>query len=382
MRRGVTRGLVDRPRPEVGLDLDAGARARGRARSRARSPTASPWRARRTGAAPPRARRSGGPPRSGARARVRGSLALSGPVPVVGVHPELAAGPIPDRRRLTPVIGVGVGAREQPTCSTAQAHLIHRALELRDRSRLVHAGVDEHDPVAGRDRPGVAVRDACHGSGSRSRHRPGITRSPRPSSRLRDMAAHDIRSEPRLGGDVERRRRHAVLRGRRRARSRRRDRLLVARRGRSCRRSARADRARRDPSVPRRAARRVPRPHVRGARRDRLGGPCRGALARVRHVRRPRPVPGVRAQRRAARDRGLRRPHGDRRPDRAPRRLSRQRRRRPPARRASAGRLPRRDAPDPARQRAHTRALVDPGLRPGADRRRRVGRPRRLPEDR
>ena len=46
------------------------------------------------------------------------------------------------------------------TCSSLQADLLERALEVAERARLVHAGVDEHDPVAGGQRPGVAVRHA------------------------------------------------------------------------------------------------------------------------------------------------------------------------------------------------------------------------------
>ena len=46
------------------------------------------------------------------------------------------------------------------TCSSAQVDLVQRPLEVRERARLVHARVDEHDPVAGRERPRVAVRHA------------------------------------------------------------------------------------------------------------------------------------------------------------------------------------------------------------------------------
>jgi hypothetical protein len=55
---------------------------------------------------------------------------------------------------------MGVGARDQSHVLDAQVHLLERALELTHRSRLVHAGVDQHDPVAGSDRPRIAVRDA------------------------------------------------------------------------------------------------------------------------------------------------------------------------------------------------------------------------------
>ncbi len=42
----------------------------------------------------------------------------------------------------------------------AQVDLVHRPLQLGQRARLVHPAVDQHDAVAGGDRPGVAVGDA------------------------------------------------------------------------------------------------------------------------------------------------------------------------------------------------------------------------------
>ena len=79
---------------------------------------------------------------------------------VVGVRPHLAARAVGDRVRLAAVVGVGVGDDHEPHVLDLQADLVERALEVAHRARLVGAGVDEHDPVAGRDRPRVAVRDA------------------------------------------------------------------------------------------------------------------------------------------------------------------------------------------------------------------------------
>jgi hypothetical protein len=53
---------------------------------------------------------------------------------------------------------VGVRADDQPHELEPKVDLVHRALELRERPRQVHPGVDEHEPRAGGDRPGVAVR--------------------------------------------------------------------------------------------------------------------------------------------------------------------------------------------------------------------------------
>ncbi len=66
-------------------------------------------------------------------------------VAVIGVHPQLAPGALDDRRRLAPVVGVGVRADEQPHVLEAEVDLVQRALELGERAGLVRAGVDEHD---------------------------------------------------------------------------------------------------------------------------------------------------------------------------------------------------------------------------------------------
>ena len=68
------------------------------------------------------------------------------------------------------------------TCSTPQAGLVERALEVRQRARLVHAGVDEHDPVARGERPGVAVRHA----------RPGQRQPQAPDAGQDALAAADL----------------------------------------------------------------------------------------------------------------------------------------------------------------------------------------------
>ena len=82
---------------------------------------------------------------------------------VVGVHPQLAAHLLDDRGRLAAVIGVRVGADDQACVLEAQVAHGERAFEVRERARLLHAGVEQDEAVACRDRPGVAVRDAGPG---------------------------------------------------------------------------------------------------------------------------------------------------------------------------------------------------------------------------
>ena len=79
---------------------------------------------------------------------------------VVGVHPQLAARRVDDRPRQPVVVGVRVRAHQQPHVLQAQPGLAQRQLQLGERPRLVHAGVEQHDAVARRHRPRVAVRDA------------------------------------------------------------------------------------------------------------------------------------------------------------------------------------------------------------------------------
>ena len=76
------------------------------------------------------------------------------------VHPDLAARALGDRRRLPAVVDVGVGDDDSWTSSNRWPVRSSASSRLAIEPRLVHAGVDEHDPVAGVQRPGVAVRDA------------------------------------------------------------------------------------------------------------------------------------------------------------------------------------------------------------------------------
>jgi hypothetical protein len=76
------------------------------------------------------------------------------------VHPHLAARPLDDRRRLAVVVGVRVRDDEQAHVLEAQVALLERALEMRHGPGLVHTAVEQHDPHARCDRPGVAVRHA------------------------------------------------------------------------------------------------------------------------------------------------------------------------------------------------------------------------------
>ena len=150
---------------------------------------------------------------------------------VVGVHPEFASGPVADRRRLAPVIGVRVGADEQPYLLELEFDLLHRPLELRHRSRLVHPGVDQHDPWPGRDRPGVAVRDARPGQRQPQPPQPG--QDPLPVRALAGAPSRRTiltRRRLRRADAHYRRDRQALLRGARRPRPRRRRRLLGSRR--------------------------------------------------------------------------------------------------------------------------------------------------------
>ena len=70
---------------------------------------------------------------------------------------QLAPGRLHDRRPLTAVIGVGMGAGHQAGVLEAEVAHRQRPLELLHRVRLVHAGVEEHEAAVAADRPGVAV---------------------------------------------------------------------------------------------------------------------------------------------------------------------------------------------------------------------------------
>jgi hypothetical protein len=79
---------------------------------------------------------------------------------VVGMHPQLAARSVDDVGGLAVVVGVGVRTHDQPRVLEAQVDLCERALQMRERTGLVHAGVEQDDAVARGDRPGVAMRHA------------------------------------------------------------------------------------------------------------------------------------------------------------------------------------------------------------------------------
>ena len=186
---------VDRDaRQQLAIGLDHGRRC----------PESGAALARRSGAAAPRARRSGGRPPGALRTRV-GILGHAAHVLVVGVHPQLAAGALDDRRGLSVVVGVGVRADHQAPCSSRRSHIASARSRLRERVGLVHAGVEQHEPVARRHRPGVAMGDARPGQrqaqakdARAARARPVRARaggpsprrcSPRPRARRLDYAS-------------------------------------------------------------------------------------------------------------------------------------------------------------------------------------------------
>ena len=145
VRGRVARCLVDVPRPEVALDDDArdqrtvGLDHRGDPR-RDRLVSIGVTAQRLLGhAALPSDLQPPGQRGFGIRGAHHG-------VGVIGVHPELAAGELADRRRLAPVVGVRVRADQQAHELQPEPDLLHRPLELSERTRLVRAGVHQHDP--------------------------------------------------------------------------------------------------------------------------------------------------------------------------------------------------------------------------------------------
>ena len=96
-----------------------------------------------------------------------------------------------DRRGLAPVVGVRVGAGQQPHMLEPEVDLIQRALELGQRSGFVHAGVDQHHAEPAAIAHALQCGTPGQGSGRRSRHRPGSTRSPGPVPLAR-VTAHDM----------------------------------------------------------------------------------------------------------------------------------------------------------------------------------------------
>ncbi len=122
-------------------------------------------------------------------------VGVLGPAPgvfVVGVHPQLAARALDDRGGLTVMVGVGVRADQQANVLQRKAAHRQRAFEMGERAGRVDAGVEQHDPVAGGDRPGVAVGDARPGQGQaqaitrRGKH----TLAPSKLGRLRVSLGH------------------------------------------------------------------------------------------------------------------------------------------------------------------------------------------------
>ena len=253
-----------------------------------------------------------------------------------------------------------------------QADLLERALQVLHRPRRVHPAVDEHDPVAGGDRPGVAVGHA------RQRERQPQT----------PHAGHDALSPPDLGpprrlphradGNVPR----------------------MASDARQVAETYFAALARRDPDAAAAcwapdgvdnlidqtvaegpagvraffgelfAA--VPDFAPRG-RDDRRGGrPRGGPLARVGHVRRRVLVPGHRPHRRPHHAHRARPHRGPRRADRAQRRVQRRPRPRAPDRHAAGAGLARGRRDDAGVQREVERRTA------AGRRRRRAGGGRRL----
>ena len=171
VRGRVAGRLDDLPGAEVGLDRRR--RGRGRGRRAASPPGRVPERAAALGPAPQRLVRHAALQRDLERLR-RARLGS------LGVE-RCQAGCIQTSRPARAAIGAAwpqwsawawvhtssrTSLEPRPACSSARSRL---PIE----PRLVHAGVDEHDAVAGLQRPGVAVRDAGQRSGSRSRQMPG-----------------------------------------------------------------------------------------------------------------------------------------------------------------------------------------------------------------
>ena len=159
VRRRVARRLVHRPAPEVGVDLHSGQEV---AVGLDDPGHAEALVAARLGEALQRlGRHAAGPRHLHAPAQpLVGVLGRPREVVVVGMHPQLAAGAVDDRRRLPVVVGVGVRTHDQPDVLEAQIDHRQRALEVGQRALVVVAGVEQDDPVACGDRPRVAVRHA------------------------------------------------------------------------------------------------------------------------------------------------------------------------------------------------------------------------------
>ena len=117
------------------------------------------------------------------------------------VHPQLAAGRLDDRRGEAVVVGVGVGADEQPHVLEPEAGLGEGEVELAQPSLAADPGVEEDDAAVGGDRPGVAVRDPR--PGQRQPQPPDPGQHPLGARRLGlsipAHAANPLKSPPRRG---------------------------------------------------------------------------------------------------------------------------------------------------------------------------------------
>jgi len=102
------------------------------------------------------------------------------------VHPELAAGRLDDRRRQPIVVGMGMGADEQPYVLDSEADLSEREVELAHAALAADAGVEEDDAAVGGDCPDVAVRHA--GPGQRQPQPPDAGQHLFAARRLRPLA--------------------------------------------------------------------------------------------------------------------------------------------------------------------------------------------------
>ena len=331
MRRRVARRLDHPPGAEVGLHLDALDEV-ARGLQRAAHPGVRAALALRPGAQRRLRDAAGARDLDLPQQRRRGVAGPCGEVLVARVDPELAAGARLQRGGLAAVVDVGVRADDQADVLDLPADLLQGALEVAHRPAAAEAAVEQHDAVAGGDRPGVAVRHA--GPGQRDAQPPDAGEHP--------LAAPDLGPSRGLAHGAGRyRRAHArrrtvrcddVLRRPDGARRGRRGGVLGARRGRQHDRPDEPRRPGRRPRLLRRPVRRVPRLRVRRRVRHRGGRPRGGALERDRHVLGPGLVPGHRADR-AARDADRPGPAaGPRRADRAQRRVHRRPRPRAPAR--------------------------------------------------
>ena len=250
---------------EVGLDdRRRGRRSRAGLERAAHAGAVAPAAPPPTPAAAPRARRSGARPRSGARARPRGRR-RRGEVLVARVDPQLAAGPLPGSRR------PGRSGRCARGCRRAAGRARAAARPARARARGGASSRARACPQSTSTIPSPAASAQAlqcgtpgHGSGSRRRHTPGTTRSPRPTSvrRVGFRIAADA-NVPRMAADA-RSVADDLLRRARAPRPRGRGRLLGARRRRRPRRPGDRARARRRAGVLRRAVRRDARLHHGG----------------------------------------------------------------------------------------------------------------------